>query len=232
MKLKQSIKAIVVLMIFLMILTPTSSAWSWDTHADIADAVYYGLPAEVQKNLDLEIMENASNDPDEIFKDYTYHSYPKSYGKAKTWLDKGKTAYDQWNYAEASYDYGVATHYISDTFSAPHGVSKESSSDHSSYENRAKKLTPVATYKSGDLNTMMQNGYNQDGTSWNEWLQTKSSDIIQNNLNEAASVSLSAVKDSINFQPSSNQASSPQTSSLYDSILKLIQNTIDSIGAI
>ncbi len=228
MRLKQSLKAIVALMIFTLMLTPASSAWTWDTHSDVIDAVYYGLPAEVQKNLNLQIMEDASNDPDEIFKDFKSHSYPKSYQKAKTWLDKGKTAYDNGNYTEASYDYGVASHYISDTFSAPHGVSKESSSDHSSYENQAKKLKPVATYKSGDLNTMMQNGYNQDATSWNEWLQTRSSNTIQNNLNEAVSVSLSAIQDSINVNGTSVKTSSNVFSSFYDYIMDFISNVMDN----
>jgi hypothetical protein len=228
MRLKQITKVIIALVIFTLILTPASSAWTWDTHSDIIDSVYYGLPPEVQKNLNLQIMENASNDPDEVFKDFTYHSYPKSYEKAKTWLDKGKTAYDKGNYTEASYDYGVASHYISDTFSAPHGVSKESSSDHSKYENQAKKLKPVATYKSGDLNTMMQNGYTQDATSWNEWLQNKDNNGIQNNLNEAASVSLSAIQDSINVKSSSNTSNT--FSSFYDYIMNFISNAMGNNG--
>lgn len=219
MKWDKSLKVIVVVMLFSLITASASSAWSWETHSEIADAVYQGLPPEIQKNLNLEIMENASNDPDEIFKDNVYHSYPKSYEKAKTWLDKGKTAYDKGDYTEASYDYGVATHYIADTFSAPHGVSKESSSDHHNYEEQASKLKPTAAYRSGDLNTLMQNGYNQDSTSWNEWLQTKNSNSIQNNLNEAASVSLSAVQDSINIKKSSDILSS-----FYDYIMGLISN--------
>lgn len=218
MNLKIRIKAIVLLVGVFILLTPTSTAWSWETHSEIAEAVYNGLPVEVQKNLNLEIMKNASNDPDEIFKDFTYHSYPKSYNKAQSWLDKGKNAYNQGNYDEASYDYGVASHYISDTFSAPHGVSKESSADHSKYEDQAKKLKPVATYKSGDLNIMMQEGYTQDATSWNEWLQTKNSDIIQKNLNDGASVSLSAIKDSIGTKSSPNFLSS-----LYQYISNLLQ---------
>lgn len=195
---------------------PAAEAWSWITHSDIVDSVYYGLPVDVQQKLNLNSMRDGSNDPDEKFKDFRYHSYPKSYGKAKNWLDKGKGAYDNGNYNEASYDYGVASHYLADTFSAPHGVSREAYSDHSRYEDQAKKLKPTATYISGDLNSLMQNGYKHGGTSWNEWLQSKNSAIIQNNLNNGASVSLSAIKDSINAKPSPNILSS-----LYDFILKL-----------
>ena len=117
-----------VLVLSLLVVMPASDAWSWKTHSQIVDAVYNGLPSDVQKNLNLGIMENASNDPDEIFHDFTYHSYPNSYNKSIYWLNLGKNAYNSGNYENASYDYGVACHYISDTFSAPHGVSGESSS--------------------------------------------------------------------------------------------------------
>lgn len=203
---------------------PASSAWSGYTHSQIIDTVYQGLPSDVQNNLNLEVMENASIVPDKVFNDRTYHSYPKSYEKAKIWLDKGKAAYGAGNYQEASYDYGVASHYISDTFSAPHGVSKESSSDHSNYEKQGSKLKPTATYKTGDLKTLMENGYNQDGASWNEWMQTKDTKIVQNNLNDAASVTLSAICDSINVNAttSSTTSNSNILSSLYDFIMGLV----------
>ncbi|MCE5214543.1 MAG: zinc dependent phospholipase C family protein, partial [Methanobacterium sp.] len=171
---KKTFNILIIFMIFIMATVPSSEAWSWKTHSEIADFVYQGLPPEVQKNLNLEIMKNASNDPDEVFKDFTTHSYPKSYQKAKTWLDKGKIAYDRGDYKEASYDYGVASHYISDTFSAPHCVSKEDSADHSKYEDQAKDLKPAATNVSGDLESLLRNGYTQGGTSWNDWLETKS----------------------------------------------------------
>lgn len=176
---------------------PASDAWSWKTHSQIVDVVYYGLPADVQKNLNLEIMENASNDPDEIFHDFTYHSYPKSYNKSVYWLNLGKTAYDSGNYENASYDYGVACHYISDTFSAPHGVSGESYSLHSKYEDHAKKFTPAASPVNGDLNSLMENGKVQDSESWNSWIQTNDDSIIEKNLDNGTSVCLSAVKTSI-----------------------------------
>jgi Zinc dependent phospholipase C len=216
MKLIQITNALMLLMLSIVIIMPVAEAWSWKTHSEIVDSVYYGLPPEIQKKLNLAVMENASNDPDEIFKDFRYHSYPKSYNKAKTWLNKGKAAYDTGDFREASYDYGVASHYISDTFSAPHCVSGEAYTDHSKYEDQAKKLNPTTTYTSGDLNSLMQNGYNQGSTSWSNWLQSKNSAIIQKNLNTGASISLSAIKDSINSKPSPNLLSS-----IYDYILNL-----------
>ncbi|MDY9924309.1 zinc dependent phospholipase C family protein [Methanobacterium sp.] len=212
-----------ILIIITLSTIPSSFAWSWDTHSQIIDTVYQGLPVDVQKNLNLELMKNASNDPDEKFKDFTYHSYPKSYEKAKIWLDNGKTAYDKGDYSEASTDYGIASHYISDTFSAPHCVSKEASSDHTKYEKQGSKLKPTVTNQGGELKTLMENGYTQGGTSWNQWLGTKDTNIVQNNLNDATSVSLSAISNSINATTNSTTSTSNNIlSSIYDFIMGLI----------
>jgi hypothetical protein len=207
---------LVVFMISLLIMVPASDAWSWKTHSQIVDVVYHGLPSDVQRNLNLGIMENASNDPDEIFHDFTYHSYPKSYNKSVYWLNLGKTAYDEGNYDNASYDYGVACHYISDTFSAPHGVSGESSSLHSKYEDHAKKLTPVASPVSGDLNTLMENGKIEDSKSWSSWIQTNDDSIIQKNLDNGTSVCLQAVTTSITGNTS--EATNKKSESIINTI--------------
>lgn len=207
----------VVFMISLLIMVPASDAWSWKTHSQVVDVVYYGLPSDVQRNLNLGIMENASNDPDEIFHDFTYHSYPKSYNKSIYWLNLGKTAYDNGNYENASYDYGVACHYISDTFSAPHGVSGESSSLHSKYEDHAKKLTPVASSVNGDLNSLMENGKIEDSKSWDSWIQTNDDSIIQKNLDNGTSVCLQAVKTSVTGN--SSESPNKKSESIFDVIL-------------
>lgn len=219
MKLKQFMNLILVISILSLILMPVSDAWTWKTHSDIVDVVYYGLPVDVQQKLDLNAMRDGSNDPDEKFHDFTYHSYPKSYDKAKMWLDQGKASYDKGDYSNASYDYGVASHYISDTFSAPHAVSGENYADHSKYENHAKKLNPIATSVNGDLNTIMQDGKNQGAVSWNSWLQPHDDSIIQNDLNKGASASLSAIKDSINSTSSNNPKES-----FIDYIIRMLKN--------
>lgn len=203
---------------------PASDAWSWKTHSQIVDVVYYGLPSDVQKNLNLGIMENASNDPDEIFHDFTYHSYPNSYNKSIYWLNLGKNAYDSGNYENASYDYGVACHYISDTFSAPHGVSGESSSQHEKYEEHAKKFTPVAGPINGDLNSLMQNGKIQGSTSWNNWIQTNDDSIIEKNLDNGTSVCLFAVKSSITVNGSIDN--NKNSESIIDIILSFFKKLL------
>jgi Zinc dependent phospholipase C len=219
MRLRRLLYVIMILTISSVFILPTSDAWSWKTHSDIVDVVYYGLPVDIQQKLDLNAMIDGSNDPDEKFHDFTYHSYPKSYEKAKMWLDQGKAAYDNGDYSNASYDYGVASHYISDTFSAPHTVSRENYADHSKYDNHAKKLTPVATSVNGDLNALMHDGKNQGAVSWNSWLQSHDDSIIQNDLNKGASVALYAVKDSIN-----NTNSNTPKESFVDYVIRMFKS--------
>ena len=58
-------------MILCLVFAPTSDAWTWPTHSEIVDAVYHSLPSDVQQKLDLNVMRDASNDPDEVFKDFS-----------------------------------------------------------------------------------------------------------------------------------------------------------------
>ncbi len=212
----------VVFMVSLIIMMPASDAWSWKTHSQIVDVVYYGLPADVQKNLDLGIMENASNDPDEIFHDFTYHSYPNSYNKSLYWLNQGKIDYDNGNYRNASYDYGVASHYISDSFSAPHGVSGEASSLHSKYEDHGKKLNPVISPVNGDLNNLLSNGKVDGALSWDEWILTNDDSIIQKNLNNGASTCLFLVNNSIS-NGTINNAGKNESESFFDAFINFLK---------
>jgi hypothetical protein len=187
-------------MIFLMIciiFAPVSSAWTWTTHSKIVDSTYNSLPSSIKSKLSLSAMRDGSNDPDEKFHDYRDHSYPYSYNKAVYYLNLGKTYYKQKKYVTASKCYGIASHYISDSFSAPHCVSGEKSSQHSSYENQASKLKPQVTYKSGTLSTLMKSGYNTGKIDWSKWVKTRYSSYTQKDLNLAASVTAKAIKNSL-----------------------------------
>lgn len=202
MNIKKLFNILITILIIVLLTAPSAEAWNIQTHIEMMDEVYHALPADVQRNLNLSIMENATTDLDKKYRDFGYHSYPKSYDEAVTWLNKGKAAYDKGDYDKASYDYGVAIHYISDTFSAPHGVSDESPSEHSHYEDMALNLKPNITYKEGDLQTQMQQGYINGGKNWNEWLTTRNSSIIQGNLNNGTSVSYYAIRNSIDSNQS------------------------------
>ncbi len=142
-------------------------------------------------------MKDGSIYPDKILHDTRFHSYPKSYNKAIYWLNKGTASYKSKNYYTASKYFGIASHYISDTFSAPHCVSGEKSSLHSSYENQASKLTPSQNTISGTLPSLMKNGYTAGKYDWNNWLKTKNSKIVQKDLNKATTVTTKAIKNKL-----------------------------------
>ena len=171
--------------------------WGWPAHASVAEVVYNKLQVDIRENLILEKMKDGSNDPDEKFKDTALHHYPPSYTKASTWLEQGKVNYHQKDYEYASYCLGVATHYISDTFSAPHCVSHEKSTDHHDFEVQANDLTPIAGYVSGDLDTLMKKGVEKGKADWEKWLKTRDRSAAQEEVNMAASVAYSVIKDSL-----------------------------------
>lgn len=169
--------------------------WSWPGHASIIEVVYDSLPDDVKDNLVLDAMKDGSNDPDEKFKDTASHHYPASYKKAMQWLDDGKLNYETENFKRASYCFGVASHYISDTFSAPHCVSKESGKDHHNFEIVNDDYTPTAQILSGDLDTLMENGIQQGKIDWKKWKKTKDLSLPHSEADEGASVALTAIKN-------------------------------------
>jgi hypothetical protein len=172
--------------------------WAWPGHASVIEVVYGALPDKVKKNLDLEKMKDGSNDPDQKFKDTSTHHYPSSYKRAVKWLDEGKTSYAEKDYERASYCFGVASHYISDTFSAPHCVSHEKDKDHHNFEITADDLMPQISPVKGDLDTLMKDGVIQGQLDWKRWMKNKKdSSAVQDEINQAASVTLLAIKSSL-----------------------------------
>ncbi|MBM4240544.1 MAG: zinc dependent phospholipase C family protein [Euryarchaeota archaeon] len=189
----------VIIFLFLMMISlmqaAPAQAWSANTHHAIADEIYYSMPSDVQEKLSLEAMRDGSDDPDLKFMDFEFHHYPASSVKAHYWLDKGKNCYKEGNYREASYCFGVASHYISDGLCAPH-CSKSSRIYHSIYEVRAIFLNPHITDLSGDLDSVMFTGNKEAKSSWDSWMENSDDSYIQNDLNRAASASYIAIKDS------------------------------------
>ena len=193
-------KSLVFVSLFLavsLMLAPCAFAWTWTTHSKVVDVVYYNMPSDKRNNLNLAGMRDGSNDPDEKFHDYTLHSFPRSYDKAMTWLRKGRSAYQSKDYYYASYCFGVASHYISDTCSAPHCVSGESSYSHSKYEDQASSMTPKLVSYSGSLYNLMQQGYLKGKGDWNYWTATNSQAVVQADLNRGTSFSYLAIKSAM-----------------------------------
>ncbi len=172
------------------------SAWNWNTHQEIVENNYHSLPQYMQQNLNLEVMQKGSNDPDFAFFDFKYHSYPNSYEKAVYWLDKGQISYKDGNYYYASYCYGVTSHYIADSFAAPHAAGI-SGPNHILYEVKASFLKPESVKVTGDLNSIMYNSDLNGEKSWNNWINSKNDSLIQNDLNQATGASYNAMYTSL-----------------------------------
>lgn len=197
-------KLVMLLLAVCLVFAPVSDAWTWSTHSSIVDSTYYSLPYSVHSKLSLSAMRDGSNDPDQIFHDYRDHSYPYSYNKAIYYLNQGSNYYKQKKYYLASKSFGIASHYISDTFSAPHCVSGEKSSQHQAFENQASKLKPHSTTVTGSLKTIMYNGYISEKVDWKNWVKTRSTYYTQKDLNRAASVTTMAIKNSLNCSSTTN----------------------------
>lgn len=193
---KKILSGLLLVLMFALVQAPTAVAWTSVTHDDIVDEVYYALPTDAQHNLSLEIMRSASDDPDFKFFDYRYHSYPASYGKADYWLDQGELAYKNGDYNQASYSFGVASHYISDSFDAPHCVGG-TTGYHTLYEIQATALYPHIIFKSGNLKSLMASGYNKGGYSWYSWMASRDSSYVQDDLNRATSACYVAINKRI-----------------------------------
>lgn len=189
---KRILTYLLLVLMFALIQAPTSVAWTGITHEDIVDEVFYSLPADAQHKLSLEEMRNGSDDPDFKFFDFSYHRYPASYQKAEYWLDQGELAYENGDYNQASYSFGVASHYISDSFCAPHCVSAKTGY-HTLYEVQGTLLTPQITYKSGNLKSLMANGHLKGQYSWNSWMTSRDLSYVQDDLNRATSASYVAI---------------------------------------
>lgn len=204
---------------------PAVSAWNFDTHKQIVETDYYSLSPEVQQNLDLNTMKEGSLAPDFNFFDFKYHSYPNSYDKSIYWLNRGQKYYIVGDYNDASYCYGVASHYISDSIAAPHAAGIKGT-EHTRYEMEASFLTPQLVPSKGDLKSSLESGCSDGEKSWNKWIISRSDDDIQNNLNEATGASYNAIDSSISSSYFVDNKQKNQESVDKSGILMLLLNLI------
>jgi len=181
---------------FLALVQPVS-AWAAPNHYAIAEEVYYSLPADAQDNLNLSEMINGADDPDFKFFDFQYHHYPASQEKANYWLEKGKEYYADGEYNQASYCFGVATHYLSDGVCPPHSGGGHSGYEHTKYELEAMLFTPHLTVKQGDMKSLQSNYVQFSEDAWEQWIETGDDVYIQECLNNAADISYLAVKNAV-----------------------------------
>ncbi|MGB9937716.1 MAG: zinc dependent phospholipase C family protein [Methanobacterium sp.] len=203
----------------------TVSAWNYNTHQEIVESNYNSMPADIKQNLNLNAMKDGSDDPDFRFMDFKNHGYPNSYGKAEEWLNKGQYYYKNGDYYYASYCYGVASHYITDSFSAPH-TAGASGPNHTLYEAKASFLSPQIIQSTGDLNSAMSEEQLSGKNNWNNWLKSEDNFIIQSDLNKATSVSYNTMYESINNLDSNKYPVEEKKSSFQNSLSMLLISLI------
>jgi hypothetical protein len=178
-----SIKILNLIIIFIL-LPNFISAWDWNTHKSIVEELYYSIPYELQSQLSLELLKKGSIAPDKIFHDNRLHHFPPSYNKTLYWLNTTNHYISIGDYNNASYSFGIATHYISDSFVAPHSVSGEDYKLHSKFE---KSPIPIKT-KCQKQNYNLCKGLEKaelNGNDWEIWLKNQTKKIPQKELDQA-----------------------------------------------
>ena len=169
--------------IFLLLLV---CAWNWPTHEDFSVKVYESFPKEAKSRLNLSLVREGSTIPDRIFQDFEYHSYPGSVVKTEFWLNQSNNAFLEENYALASTSLGIATHYISDSFSAPHNVNGEEYSQHSKFETEAENIPFYARCAIGDKDVEFYISKGQESMKdWGLWLKNSNKNIQSRELSNA-----------------------------------------------
>ena len=161
-------------------------AWKWPTHENIISSIHNQLDLETQGELNLTLMKEGAIAPDKDFKDTVNHHYPPSYKLAQNWLNKARYYYSTQNYEQASYAFGVASHYIDDSFVAPHNINGESSQDHSDFEEQPQNYFPKTKCYNVELNLEQELiTATKNKKDWSIWLNNRDPNIPENEIEQA-----------------------------------------------
>lgn len=188
-------KRVFIMVLAFLIIFPNSLAWKWETHQNLVEKLYDDIPRELQTKLNISLMKEGSIAPDKDFHDNVLHHYPQSYELALEWVNKNGS------FDEISYNFGVAAHYISDSFVAPHYISKEPYKLHDEFEGQAKKYIPKVKCYNYDIELKqgMENG-SLNYKDWGEWLLTKDKKIPEKEADSAMMLIYSVAFDKFNFE--------------------------------
>jgi hypothetical protein len=143
-------------------------------------------------------MKDGADDPDLKFFDFQYHSYPANQVKVDYWLKRANSDYKNGNYYDASYSFGVASHYISDGACAPHCENNASHYYHSVYEVKAVLLAPQIKNSNTDIESIQKMDEVDGKRSWENWLNNENDFYIQNDLDREGNACYIAIMGSIN----------------------------------
>lgn len=171
-------------LILILLLMPTSYAWLGTGHENIVSSVYYQFDNKTQDKLNLSELKRGSTDPDRVFHDTRLHHFPPSYERVVYWLEIANQSFQSGDFNNASYAFGVASHYISDSFAAPHTVDGEDPNEHSEYEVVANSFVVSDCKKLGeDLFITLSNHTKPE--EWQEWRETRDKHLVYNHYKDA-----------------------------------------------
>ena len=175
-----------------------TEAWDWDNHKAIMEKVYYSTPYEIQSKIDLEELRIGSIAPDKDFHDNRLHHYPKSYNKTVYWLGLTEKYIKENNYKNASYCFGVASHYISDSFVAPHYISGEDPKLHTKFEYQASTIQTKCKKKDYNINKTLYKASIKNPNDWEDWLKNENKESPQKELEQSMELVFSVFLDVFN----------------------------------
>lgn len=186
-----------ILILFLIFIIPPCLAWDWETHKEIVNKLYYSTPYELQSKLDLDLLQQGSIAPDKDFHDNVLHHFPPTYNKTIFWLNKTQYYLSIKDYPNASYSFGVATHYISDSFVAPHSITGEDYKLHAKFE---KSPIPLKTKCENKEYNLFQNLEKAalNSNDWGIWLKNQTKEIPQKELEQAMQLIFPLFLDTFN----------------------------------
>jgi len=177
------------ILFIILLLVPQVNAWKAETHQNAVEYVYYSMPLEIQQKLNLSQMKEGSVMPDAVFKDFTKHHYPDSLIEARKWLN---------NNTDISLNLGIASHYILDSYDAPHYIKNEDYNQHTAFESQVVYIAPNLACKNYNLKIEDISKGAKNSKDWYPWLKTKDKTIPQREVNQATEVLFSIVLDKMN----------------------------------
>lgn len=186
-------KLVLVLLSLLLI------GWNWDTHQGFVESSFNGFPDELKEKLSLPLMQDGAIIPDRDFQDFKNHSYPRSINSINYWFNVSVKYYNNQEYDKASVSLGIASHYISDSLSAPHSVSNEDYKDHKLYEDQAKNSFNVRCEDIVVEREIIEL-VKYKGNEWNVWLNNKDSSISKKSSEEAANLVYNSILNFFNVK--------------------------------
>ncbi len=184
-------KGILFLLLFVV------SSWTWPTHEHIAEKAVSSL--SIADKLNFTELKRGARAPDEVFRDFVNHHYPSSYKMATQWVSYSKEEFIAEHYNNASYGFGVASHYITDSFAAPHNVFFENPSLHTLFENQVRNYIPTSLCVQKGYNLFSDLDFRKKGKKdWNEWIITKNERIPRREVEESLKLLFVVAQDVFN----------------------------------